>query len=394
MRLRKCFKNFVTVRLEGLALEKILNLCISKGIDIWDVKREKYTLLEFKINLKNYKKLVEFSKKYGFRVSIIEENSYKKWTNKFLKRKMLVVGAFFSFIVLFYLSGFIFRIDVVGNDIICRENVLMKLEEVGFKTGVRHHNIDLRAIENFLMIHIPELAWVGIEIRGVYAEIKISEKVPSPNRADKNIPANVVARKNGVIESIIARGGDAVVKKGDIVAEGDLLISGVLFRENIYKLILTHAFGEVYARTYYELEETHPLFKIVQKKTGNRLSEIIVFLGETEYNIGKEEVKFDKYITEKKNYEIVNCRNREIFVEAIHIEHFEVIEVTRRLEHENVREALHKVLLEVLESKVSKESEIVDTKIEFKVIGDYMQAQLWAEVIEDIGIKKQIELNE
>lgn len=102
MRLRKCFKNFVTVRLEGLALEKILNLCISKGIDIWDVKREKYTLLEFKINLKNYKKLVEFYKRYGFRVSIIEENSYKKWTNKFLKRKMLVVGHFF--LLLFYFT--------------------------------------------------------------------------------------------------------------------------------------------------------------------------------------------------------------------------------------------------------------------------------------------------
>lgn len=71
-----------------------------------------------------------------------------------------------------------------------------------------------------------------------------------------------------------------------------------------------------------------------------------------------------------------------------------MIEVARRLELRDIEELLHKVLLEVLQSRVSNYSEILDTKIEFKLIKNYMKAELWAEVIENIGTKKQIELEE
>ncbi len=393
MRLQKNYRGFATVRLEGLGLEKIINFCISKNIDIWDVDRKQYTLLEFKINLRDYKLLDKFSKKRGFRIYVIKKNGCEVWTNRILKRKVLAARAFFSLIILLYLSGIVFRIDIVGNDIIYADDILTELENVGFMIGTRHQSVDLRAVENHLMIHISELAWIGIEIKGVYAKIKIVEKVPSPDKIDKNLPANVVALKNGVIESVIARSGDAVVKKGDIVAAGDLLISGVLIRENMKYPIFTHAFGEVYARTYYELEEIHPLHEIVQRKTGNKQRKTIIIIGTKEYQIG-EKVKFNKYNTEKKSYEIINWRNREIFVEVIHIEYYEVIEVSRRLELRDIEESLHKVLLEVLQSRVSNYSEILDTKIEFKLIKNYMKAELWAEVIENIGTKKQIELEE
>ncbi|MBN4069464.1 MAG: sporulation protein YqfD [Alkaliphilus sp.] len=393
MRFRKNYRGFATVRLEGLGLEKIINFCVSKNIDIWDVDRKQYTLLEFKINLRDYKLLNKFSKNHGFRIYVIKETGCEVWTNRILKRKVLAAGAFFSLIILLYLSGFVFRIDVVGNDIIYADDILTELENVGFVIGTRHQSVDLRAIENHLMIHISELAWIGIEIKGVYAKIKIVEKVPSPSKIDKNVPVNVVALKNGVIESVIARSGDAVVKKGDIVAAGDLLISGVLIRENMEHPMFTHAFGEVYARTYYELVEIHPLYEIVQKKTGSKQRETVIIIGTKEYKIG-EEVKFNKYNAEKNSYEIINWRNREIFVEVIHIEYYEVIEVSRRVELRDIEETLSKVLLEVLQGSVLNYSEILDTKIEFELIENYMKAELWAEVIENIGTKKRIELEE
>ncbi|MGV8145636.1 MAG: sporulation protein YqfD [Alkaliphilus sp.] len=394
MRLRKDYRGFATVRLEGLGLEKIVNFCVNNNIDIWDVDRKQYTLLEFKINLRDCKSLKKFSKKRGFRVCIIRKNGCVVWTNRIIKRKVLAIGAFFSFIILLYLSGFVFRIDVVGNNIICDVDILTKLEIAGFKIGARHQNIDVRAVENYLMIHISELAWIGIDINGIYAKIKVVEKIPSPNKIDKSIPTNILATKDAVIERIIARNGDAVVKKGDIVATGDLLISGVLFRDSIDYPIFTHALGEVYARTFYELEEIYPLYKNVQKKTGNSLNEIIITVGTKQLKIDKEEIKFSRYISEKKSYEIINWRDRELFVEIIHINHYEVIEVKKKIEQREIEKTLRKVLLEVLEHKAINYIEIIDTRIEFELIGNYVHAKLWAEVIEEIGVKKQIELEE
>ena len=61
-------------------------------------------------------------------------------------------------------------------------------------------------------------------------------------------PANIVARKNGIVESVDASGGTSQVKPGDVVVQGELLISGV---SNLDKtLLLTRAEGEITARTW------------------------------------------------------------------------------------------------------------------------------------------------
>ena len=86
---KKNYKGFATVRLESLRLEKIINFCISKNIDIWDVNRKQYTLLEFKINLRDYKLLNKFSKNRGFRIYLIKKNGCEVWTNKIGKKVKL-----------------------------------------------------------------------------------------------------------------------------------------------------------------------------------------------------------------------------------------------------------------------------------------------------------------
>ena len=63
--------------------------------------------------------------------------------------------------------------------------------------------------------------------------------------------------KNGIIEKVIARSGEAVVQVGDIVKKGDLLIQGAN----------TTSMPEVWATTFYESVQKKPYIKTINKKT-------------------------------------------------------------------------------------------------------------------------------
>ena len=91
---------------------------------------------------------------------------------------------------------------------------------------------------------------------------------------DEDIPADIVATSDGMIEDIHADTGRAMFADGDIVAKGEVLISGTLdLKEPEYGTVdfgymVVRAVGDVTARTWRTLEETIPLTVQVKEYTG------------------------------------------------------------------------------------------------------------------------------
>ena len=75
-----------------------------------------------------------------------------------------------------------------------------------------------------MLIRFPELAWVGINTKGTKVDIEVVEKV-MPIVEEMN-SYDLIASKDGVITECIVFQGVPMVKVGDIVKEGDLLIKG------------------------------------------------------------------------------------------------------------------------------------------------------------------------
>ena len=48
---------YVNIRVEGFFIERFINICISKKILLWNMKREKSTILYANIGIQDYKKL-------------------------------------------------------------------------------------------------------------------------------------------------------------------------------------------------------------------------------------------------------------------------------------------------------------------------------------------------
>ena len=100
-----------------------------------------------------------------------------------------------------------------------------------------------------------DIAWIGIELKGTNAIVKLVKAEEKPEIVDENEYCNIVSDKNGVITKINAQDGTANVNIGDTVSVGDVLING--WMEGKYTGVrYVHAKGEVEARVWYTMNKT------------------------------------------------------------------------------------------------------------------------------------------
>ena len=123
-----------------------------------------------------------------------------------------------------------------------------------------------------MLINMPELTWIGIEIKGTNAYITVSEKVAEPKYINIDEPCDIIAVKNAVIDKIFVLNGDGVAKDGDTVKKGQLLVTGIIERNNLDTRYV-HAMAKVLAKTWYEdVEEIS--FKQIKYKNSGRITKV------------------------------------------------------------------------------------------------------------------------
>ncbi|MBU5675674.1 sporulation protein YqfD [Alkaliphilus sp. MSJ-5] len=394
LKLWNYMRGYVIVKVEGLALERFINMCIARGIYLWDIKRINYTTLEAKIGIQGFKELRKIVKRAGCRVSIHKKNGYPFWVHKLKKRKMLLVGAFFCFLILVFSSTFIFSIEIIGNEELEKSEIISSLNELGLKPGTNKYLVNLKEIETELLLDVDQIAWVGIEVRGIRAKVEIVEKRLAPDKIDKNTPCNVIAKKNGVIEKVIARNGDAVVEEGDIVTKGDLLINGVVQRENMDEPMFVHSYGEIYAKTYYETTESKNLIEIKKDKTGQKFKKRTFNLGSIELSFNKGDIPYDVYIVEKKSKRPFQWRNIGLPVEIITEDYYEAIQFEERIDEIQAKNHIHKEAINKLLKDIPLDAKILNTQIDFTIQDDILYGKVIIEVLENIAEQKTLQIGE
>ena len=111
------------------------------------------------------------------------------------------------------------------------------------------------------------------------------EREEKPILAGSAAPANILAAKDGLITSVTATGGSQVIRPGDLVTKGQLLISGVT---NLDKtLMISRAEGEVYARTWNATDAVTADELAYKRRTGRETRVFAV-------TFGKKKIKFYK----------------------------------------------------------------------------------------------------
>lgn len=386
-------RGYVIIKVEGLTLERLLNLAAAHNIYLWDVKRHNNVMIEIKTTIPGFKELKKIVKKSGCRVEIEEKKGFPFLIKKLQKRKMLGIGFVLFCAIIFLLTSTIWKIEILGNEQTARAEIISILEENNIKVGKLKYKIDNDIIKNILVNKFDYFSFVSSNIKGTVLTIEIKEDDLLPEQIDRSYPCNVVAKRKGVIVKIIARNGESLVKKGDVVEEGELLITGILNNEVLEDYLLVHAEGDVLALTRYSSVVEAPIVKREERYTGRVYRQKGIKIKDKGIKFMKGEVPFDNYkeIIVEKNIINLERYQLEFPLKIINYEYKEtkIKEVKENLEF--LKKSSQVNGIKEINDLLPEEGEIQSKNVIHDVKDNTLVTTVVIEVIEDIGRKQIIE---
>ena len=208
--LLKYILGYVKIDLEGYYIERFINICISKGIVIWNLKREKFELLHLNVGIDDYKKLREVCKRTNCKIKIKDKKGIPFFMNRYRKRKVFALFSIIIVMVLFVTSKFIWNVQIEGIDEISKEEILNDLEECGLKIGMRKDLVNTGEIINKIRLDRDDIAWINIDISGTNAIVEIAQRTEKPEIIKQDEYCNIIANKEAEITKITATNGTII----------------------------------------------------------------------------------------------------------------------------------------------------------------------------------------
>ncbi len=385
------FKGYVIIRVEGLTLERLLNLAANHDIYLWDVKRINNIVLEMKSTTRGFKELKKIVKKVGCRVEIIGKTGFPFLLMKLKERKMWAAGFLLFWTIIFFLSSIIWKIDIIGNEQTPREEIISLLKSNNITTGKIKYSLDKESIKDLLLENYDYFSFVSVNIKGTKLTIEVKEQDLPPEMVDKNYPCHIVAKKKGVIVKVVPKNGKAVVEKGKVVNPGEILISGIITSELGGETLLVHAEGEVLALTRYSSIVREPIVKNEEKFTGRVFTQKGIKIGDKGIQFMKGEIPFENYREFVEEKSIINLEKYDIDF-PIKIVNHEYREVELREVKQNIdylKNANQIAATKEINKELPPKSQIQSKNIRHQIDDNILTTQVIIETIEDIG-KKQI----
>ncbi len=187
---------------------------------------------------------------------------------KYRRRHGLAFGSALGLILILISTLHVWKIDVTGNADIPDKIILTALADAGVDIGTYIPSIYPNSVRTALILGLPDLSSASVNIKGNHITVEVIERKRPPVIADYSGFYNVVATRDGQIVSVEAYSGKPMVKAGDVVVKGQVLIAGqyASFRG---VNIVTHARGSVYAMIYQDFATSVPLDFQHKRYTGN-----------------------------------------------------------------------------------------------------------------------------
>lgn len=347
------------IEAQSLNIEKFINLLWKNNIGVKNIRKKDLTTVSLEISLNDYLKVDKISKKTHTKLKVIKRKGLAFLFIKMRKRNALIFGTVLFMSILYYLSTFIWKIDIVTENRLSPYEVRRELLNYGVKEGIRKKNLNTGIIEEKLTKNNDEILWVRVRVEGSVLKVVASERATPPRIAQETTHGNLVAIKDGEVVRVYTTSGTAVVKKGDIVKKGQLLVKGEQGKEgNIYEV---PAKGHVIARTFYEDVKKIPLFEKVKERTGNKVENIYVSVGNKKIFFKKEMNKFSTYdkMINKKGFLIIE-------------ECFEIKEKNRTIDKKKTVDEYSKKMITKIKESLDKSTEVVDEIIEEETGSEYI----------------------
>lgn len=273
---------------DGLNLQPMLQCISRQNITLYGVRRVDRLSAVIVVDYRNVSKVVDLLEKKCYNVQKIRYiGMASAWET--VKRHIAFVIAMVLLIPLLVVaSGVCFDIRIEGAD---RQVVMDALSNYGVGVGRSLVGISYDKLENYLT-NTVNASFVTVSRRGstLFVEVVPKNQVDEP--IDLDSPCDIVATRSGVVVRIVLVQGVAMVKVGDFVKEGQVLIKGErVFNDGTSQPV--RAVGQVFAAV--ECSYTEPFDGYIREfvRTGNVYSATQVVLGRFTSSVNVPFEQFD-----------------------------------------------------------------------------------------------------
>lgn len=232
--------------------ERFLNLCSGGGVGLWNTRRTAEGVTACCAQC-HRSRLEYYAQKSGCRLETVRCTGMKSTAQRYRQRTGLWAGAALLAVGLLVMGRFVWRVEIRGTEQLDPAVITAALAEYGVHPGVLAGKIDARTVERRMQIRFAEIAWITVNVEGSRVTAILEEAVPPPAVVEDGIPTNLIAGETGFITRVEVQNGNAVVKPGDSVLAGDLLVSGIMDNK-MGESRLAHARGRIYAQVRERLE--------------------------------------------------------------------------------------------------------------------------------------------
>ncbi|CAG9619357.1 sporulation protein YqfD [Sutcliffiella rhizosphaerae] len=288
----------VKIIIHGKGVERFLNDCTRRGIQVWKVKKmgeEAYTCYVLLKDVKALKRLIR-----------TQDCTFRFLTRKGLpfiaryswKNSGILIGILIAFISVFLLSNMVWSIEIKGAEPATEHKIMQELDKLGVKKGKFQFFIkDVESIQRYLTDTVNEITWIGVVLNGTSYHFEVVEK-NEPKKIENPSPRSLVATKKAMITKIYVEKGQPMVQVNDHVKKGQVLVSGIIGKEGKERSIA--AIGEVLGETWYLTEVAVPIKTKLSVLTGETYRKQYLKFGKVKLPIWG---LFEPEFAQKEEYE-------------------------------------------------------------------------------------------
>ena len=258
MSARRFWCGWCLLEADSRCIAQVLDLCRKYDL-AYSAPRivHEHEMVRFEMSVHAATILIELCEEEGYRVWIAARGGLPHMLNRYRRRIGLLIGGIMGLSVLVASFRVVWDIRISGNEHMTLREVREELSAGGLYVGIPLSELDAGEMAIQIQLASERLSWVSINMNGTVAYVEIRERVPTPP-TEPLLPANLIAGHEGIVEELEIYRGVPVVKAGQAVQEGDLLVSGVYDSQSVGWRV-TRAAGQVLARTVHDFEVNIPL---------------------------------------------------------------------------------------------------------------------------------------
>ena len=213
--------------------------------------------ISLRFTLPTARRVVAACQECGMPLTVDKAGGLPFLLRRLLGRPGLIVGGILSVLLILLSQSVLWDIRITGNTTVSDRAIRESLASCGLSVGVPLKSIHSDVIENNVLLSDDRLAWLSVNRKGTVAYVEVREAIRKPN-TESSVPQNMVAGMGGVIEYVELESGNVRVTAGQLVGEGDVLVSGI-YDSTQQGIRLETARARVFARTTRTFSVSIPL---------------------------------------------------------------------------------------------------------------------------------------